>query len=119
MPNPLIRASLLVLAISATLVPLGAQKHSPSERTLRGVVFDQHHKPVEGAAVHLKNVQAHMTRIYLTDQKGKYYFHWMEAGAEYEVQATRGKLSSEKHAISATDNTEEIDLTLEDTSPKK
>jgi hypothetical protein len=119
MPNLLIRASLLVLVLSATLVPLGAQKHSSSERILRGVVFDQRHEPVVGAVVHLKNVPTHMTRIYLTDQKGGYYFRWMEAGAEYEVQATRGKLSSEKHAISATDNLEEIDLTLEDPSPKK
>lgn len=119
MPNLLIRATLLVLAISATLLPLGAQKYAAGERILRGVVYDQRHKPIAGAVVHLKNVQTHMTRIYLTDQKGGYYFHWMEAGDGYEVQATRGKLSSEKHAISATDNTERIDLTLEDISEKK
>lgn len=79
------------------VIPARAQQ-ADTQRTVSGLVEDDHHEPLRGAVVQLENPATHVITSYITTADGRYVFHRLDSHADYNVWATfRGHRSSVGH----------------------
>lgn len=90
-------------------------KREGPERPLQGVVRDPNDKLVEGAVVHLTDLDAKTTRSFITKEKGVYQFDGLKKDIDYEVRAEYNDMESPTRRISRLDPIPKVvrNLTLE------
>lgn len=110
MKNASITLRLTILLV-ATLSGLGAQ---PSIRTVKGVVMDQHSRPLAHAPVQIENEWTLQIRSYITQADGKYHFAGLNGDYNYQITAEYDGLRSHVRKLSKFDSREQprIDLTI-------
>ena len=68
--------------------------------TLTGQVTDQHHEPLRGAVILLKNENSGLVVSYLTTTTGRYRFQRIDGNSDYKVWATYRGVKSRVRSLS-------------------
>ncbi len=79
---------------------------------MHGIVSDQDGKPLDGAAVQLKNVKSLQIRSYLTEDGGHYFFHGLNSDIDYELQAEYKTHRSSTKMLSRFNSKKDADVDL-------
>ena len=108
--NPLHRfSSYLLVMMIATLAAIA----DPSGvRSVRGTVIDAQKHPLSSAVVYLYSHRTGAIRTYYSDDRGSYHFSGLKPYDDYTVHAEHRYMTSKKHAISSTDQKQDILLDL-------
>lgn len=56
-------------------------------RSVHGVVLDARNRPLSGAIVYLKNTRTQAMQTVITDARGTFSFHQMQANVAYQLYA--------------------------------
>jgi len=96
------RRGLLLLCLSTAAVA------AIRNRSVSGVVTDQHGKPLLRAAVQLKDVTTLRVRSFLTGSKGHYRFSRLSPDHSYELQVLYDAYRSDVKGVSVFDENREI-----------
>ncbi len=91
------RLTLVIVAVAG----LGA--FDTLNRTLSGVVIDQHDKPIPHAAVLVENERTLAIRSYLTDAHGQFRFAELSPDIDYDVRAEFDGIRSRTKVLSQFD----------------
>lgn len=82
------RASSVVLGLGLLLAAASGQARGPAlGRSVHGVVLNAENQPLPTAIVYLKNLRTKVIHTAITDDRGSYSFHQLEANVSYEVYA--------------------------------
>jgi Carboxypeptidase regulatory-like domain/TonB dependent receptor len=87
MSNRVSRATVLILAIVALLLPRAVHAQAAATGSIEGVVTDASGGVLPGVSVVVKNVDTNLTRDLTTDARGRYRATALQPG-RYEVSAT-------------------------------
>ena len=66
-------------------------RHTPAERSVRGIVYDKDGKVAKGARVYLQNTHDSSVDSVVTDDQGAYQFSPLVSGVDYEIWAGKEK----------------------------
>ena len=102
-----VRRLLLLCAVLLLPAVAGAQG-----RSIWGTVTDRSGRPVQGAAVKLKNTITLQVRSYFTQESGEYRFHGLHPDMDYVVRARRVGHVSKSRQISRFNEDESIRIDL-------
>lgn len=99
----LLRALVVAVVFGVLLAPQFALAQSagdPNTRSLQGVVTDSGGKPVQGAAVQLKDTKTLQIRSFITATDGAYHFSGLSTNVDYEVSARHDSAQSSTKTLS-------------------
>src|SRR5690242_9567451 len=95
------RVIVLVLLLAVFWAPSYGQLNA---RTVQGVVTDSTGKPIEGAAVLVKNLKTLRVRSYITQADGRYHVSRLRTNEDYEIKAHAQGHWSSSNALSRFDS---------------
>lgn len=98
-----------VLAIMLAVLPAGAQQES---RLVRGQVLSEDGKTVEGAIVHLKNLNTKEVLSVVTDKEGRFRFSDVDKKIDHEIHAEWREQRSRARKISQFDTRDIVTINL-------
>ena len=98
-----------VLAIMLAVLPTGAQQES---RLVRGQVLSEDGKTVEGAIVHLKNLNTKEVLSVVTDKEGRFRFSDVDKKIDHEIHAEWRQQRSRARKISQFDTRDIVTINL-------
>jgi len=98
-----------VLAIMLAVLPAGAQQES---RLVRGQVLSEDGKTVEGAIVHLKNLNTKEVLSVVTDKEGRFRFSDVGKKIDHEIHAEWREQRSRARKISQFDTRDIVTINL-------
>jgi len=100
------------LLLLGTLAGLAAPAQQYGGRTVRGTVIDAQGRPLSSAVVYLFNERTRMVRTSYCGRSGAFRFSGLKHYDDYIIHAEYGRMTSDKQAISSSDQKSEIVLTL-------
>jgi Carboxypeptidase regulatory-like domain len=104
----------LILALAClAFAQDGGKKKAPAEKSVSGIVTDEHEKPVPGAVVKLKNTRTLQIRSFIARDMGDYYFNGLATDVDYELKAEANGQSSAPHVLSLFDTHNEARVNLQ------
>jgi hypothetical protein len=99
----------LPILIFAAASWLGAQSW---DRSVEGVVTDQHRHPLEHAVVQIHNDWTLMVRSYVTQADGKYHFAGLSRDTDYQLRADYDGIRSPARTLNKFDSHEDRKMNL-------
>jgi len=89
-----------------------AQKKTPTERTISGLVTTAEDAPAPGAVVQLKNMKTLQVRSFIAREKGDYIFQSLSMDVDYELKAMANGKESKARTVSTFDPHDKVTVNL-------
>lgn len=111
MNRPII-AALFLLAGIALQLPAQRSNEDNTPRSVQGLVTNDSGRPVEKAAVQLKDTKSLQIRSFITGPDGRYHFAGLSPNVEYELKAESQGVSSSKKSLSVFNSKKSVTIDL-------